>query len=75
MKRTQLWSFVLASAVAPAAAHATPALSGSNLVSAVPHLLVVAQDSRLEKLPAENIDGSKVNAKTQSEASVIIKEF
>ncbi|QYK53683.1 MAG: tetratricopeptide repeat protein [Fimbriimonadaceae bacterium] len=75
MKRTQFWSFVLVSAVAPAAAHASSISVGSNLVSAVPHLLVVAQDSQLEKLPAENVDGSKVNSKTQDQAAAIIKEF
>ncbi len=68
MRRTLFWSFALVLAATPLIASANPSLLTA------PSAIVLAQQG-VEKLPAENIDGSKVNAKIQNQAVEIIKEF
>lgn len=68
MRRTLFWSFALVVAAVPMLATANPALLTA------PSTVVLAQQG-VDKLPAENIDGSKVDAKIQNQAVEIIKEY
>ena len=72
MKRNQFWSLTLLASLS-AVSMATP-IEPVN-VAASPMVLSETQNQELGKLPAENIDGSKVNMKTHGATAAIIKEF
>lgn len=72
MKRNQFWSLTLLASLS-AISMATPVEPANVAVS--PMVLAGVQTQELTKLPAENIDGSKVNMKSHAAAASIIKEF
>lgn len=74
MKRNHLLTLALMTSLG-AMSFGSPLVNLDTAVTSFPAVYAEVQSQGPTKLPAENVDGSKVNAATQREASEIIKEF